>query len=126
MNKVRYGVTEVEALRVVWGVKHFRPYLYGYKCLVITDHEALKSLLNTPHPSGKLARWGLAIQELYLTIKYQPGKNNLSPDALSHMPIQIQDHVTAKDEETTVNSLACDHGGAGSHQDEDPGIKIIK
>ena len=121
-----YGVTELEALGVVWGVKHFRPYLYGHKCLVITDHEALKSLLNTPHPSGKLARWGLAIQELDLTIKYRPGKNNQSADALSRMPLQIQDHVTAKDGETTVNSLACDHGGVGSHQDEDPDIKIIK
>ena len=42
------------------------------------------------------------------------------------MPIQIQDHVTAKDGEATVNSLACDHGGVGSHQDEDPDVKIIK
>ncbi len=42
-----YGVTELEALGVVWAVKHFRPYLYGHKCEVFTDHEALKSLLNT-------------------------------------------------------------------------------
>ena len=31
------------------------------------DHEALKSLLNTPHPSGKLAHWGLATQELRIS-----------------------------------------------------------
>ena len=35
---------------------------------MITDHEALKGLLNTPHLSGKLERWGLAIQELDLKI----------------------------------------------------------
>ena len=51
-----YGVTELEALAVVWVVKHFRPYLYGHRCDVYTDHEALKSLLNTPQTSGKLAR----------------------------------------------------------------------
>lgn len=65
-----YGVTELEALGVVWAVKHFRPYLYGHRCDVFTDHIALKSLLNTPQPSGKLARWGLAIQELDLHITY--------------------------------------------------------
>ena len=62
-SKVNYGITELEALAVVWAVKHFHQYLYGHKCQVITDHEALKSLLSTPHPSGKLAPWGLILQE---------------------------------------------------------------
>ena len=43
-----YGVTELEALGVVWAVKHFRPYLYGHCCDIYTDHEALRSLLITP------------------------------------------------------------------------------
>ena len=51
-----YGVTELEALGVVWAIRHIRPYLYGNACDVYIDHEALKSLLNTPHPSGKFAR----------------------------------------------------------------------
>ena len=49
-HEQNYGITE---LGVVWAVKHFRPYLYGQKCVVYTDHQAL---LNTPQPSGKLAR----------------------------------------------------------------------
>lgn len=57
-----YGISELEALAVVWAVKHFRHYIYGYHCTMFTDHEALKALLNTPQPSGKLARWGLALQ----------------------------------------------------------------
>ena len=60
-HEQNYGTTELEALGVVWAVRHFRPYLYGHACKVHTDHEALRSLLNTPHPSGKLARWGLSI-----------------------------------------------------------------
>ena len=67
-HEQNYGVTELEALGVVWCIRHFRPYLYGHACKVYTDHEGLKSLLNTLHPSGKLARWGLAIQELDLEI----------------------------------------------------------
>ena len=74
---------------MVWAVKHFRHYLYGYPCTVYTDHEALRSLLNTPHPSGKLARWGMAIQELNLKIEYRPGKTNTRADALSRYPVSL-------------------------------------
>ena len=56
-HEKNYGVTELEGLGVVWAVKHFRTYLYGHPFTMYTDHEALKSLLNTPQPSGNLARW---------------------------------------------------------------------
>ena len=91
-----YGVSEMEALGVVWAVKHFRPYLYGHRCEVITDHKALKALLNTPQPSGKLARWGMALQELDLTITYRPGRKNEKADALSRYPLP-QDRVITDD-----------------------------
>ena len=86
-SEVNYGITELEALAVVWAVKHFRQYLYGHTCQVITDHEALKSLLSTPHPSGKFARWGLILQELDVNITYHPGKKNPKADALSRYPV---------------------------------------
>ena len=83
LHERNYSTTEMEALGVVWAVRHFRHYLYGHRCHVHTDHEALKSLLNSPHPSGKLARWGLAIQELDLVIHYKPGRINQKADVLS-------------------------------------------
>ena len=67
----------------MWAVKHFRHYLYGYQCTMFTDHEVLKSLLNTSHLSGKLVRWGMALQELDLKIEYRPGRGNKKADALS-------------------------------------------
>lgn len=87
VHEKNYGSTEMEGLAVVWALKHFRQYLYGHRCQVFTDHEALKALLNTPHPSGKLARWGLVIQEMDLVINYRPGKKNGKADALSRYPI---------------------------------------
>ena len=42
--------------------------------------------MNNLHPSGKLACWGLALQELDLTIHYRPGKLNQSADGLSRCP----------------------------------------
>ena len=88
-HEKNYGISELEALAVVWAVKHFKHYLYGYRCIVFTDHEALKSLLNTPQPSGKLARWGMALQELNLRIEYRPGKSNVRADALSRYPVSL-------------------------------------
>lgn len=87
-HEKRYGITELEGLGVVWAVKHYRPYLYGHQCDIYTDHQALKSLLNTPQPSGKLARWGMAIQELDVRILHRSGKHNDNADSLSRFPLQ--------------------------------------
>lgn len=72
---------------VVWAVCHFRHYIYGHRCDVFTDHEVFKTLLNTPHPSGKLARWELTLQKLDLHIHYRPGLKNTNADALLWCPI---------------------------------------
>ena len=32
---------EREALAVVWGINHYRPYLFGRNFLIITDHKSL-------------------------------------------------------------------------------------
>ena len=93
-HEKNYRVSDLEALAVVWAIRHFCVYLYGHKCKVFTDHEALLSLLNTPHPSGKLARWGLALQELDLMIHYRPGKLNQSVDCLSQC---LQSNCTHED-----------------------------
>ena len=98
-HESNYGVTELEGLGVVWAVRHFRPYLYG------TDHVALKSLLNTPQPSGKLARWGMALQEMDLTILHRSGKGNVNADVLSRFPLP-----SAVDEDPTCRLVAAFSG----------------
>ena len=81
-----YSITEMETLNVVWAAKHFRPYLLGHHCTVFADHSACLVLLNSPHPSAKLARWAMCIQELDLEIRHKPGKYNTNADALSRNP----------------------------------------
>ena len=70
----------------MWAVRYFRPYLLGHPCTVYTDHAACLAILNTPKPSGKLARWALTIQEMDLTIKHKAGKKNTNADVLSRVP----------------------------------------
>ena len=104
-HEQNYGATELEALGVVWATKHFRHYLYGHKCVIFTDHEALKSLLNTPDPSGKLARWGLILQDMELEIKYRSGKKNSNADALSRYPVSTPTEPLQDISVTEVNGV---------------------
>ena len=116
---------------MVWATKHFRPYLYGHVCDLYTDHEALKSLLNTPHPSGKLARWGLAIQELDLHIHYRPGRLNQAADALSQIPVSEDNSTpiaTAQDGEEMVSQVCTTTlcMSLSSRQEKDHELKLIR
>ena len=36
-----YPIVQKELLAILWGCKHFRPYLYGRKFTVVTDHSPL-------------------------------------------------------------------------------------
>ena len=75
--------------------------------------------MNTPHPSGKLARWGLAIQELDLHIHHRSGKINQAADALSRQRMLDQasdeklrvEHpvVQAKDGEKWISHINADN-----------------
>ena len=86
--QAKYGISELECLGVVWAVKTFRPYLYGRKFTIITDHSALKWLMTHKNPSGRLHRWALSLQEFDFVMVHRPGKENVVPDALSRAPVR--------------------------------------
>ncbi len=85
-----YTITELETLAVVWAIQHFRAYLYAHEVTVITDHSAVRAILETPSPNGKHARWWLKVFGSgvgRVHIVYRPGKENSQADALSRNPI---------------------------------------
>jgi hypothetical protein len=45
-------MTEHEGLPIIFFLKKFRHYLFGYKAKIVTDHKALTYLVNKPNPSG--------------------------------------------------------------------------
>ena len=49
-----YTVTEMEALAVLEGVKHFHCYLYGNKFTIHTDHSSLTWLFTTKDLKGNM------------------------------------------------------------------------
>ncbi|KAE9293255.1 hypothetical protein PR003_g24549 [Phytophthora rubi] len=81
-----YSISELECLAVVWTVRLFRSHLYGRRFTIVTDHVALKWLMTTKEPAGRLPRWALTLQEYDFDIVYRPGKENHVADALSRGP----------------------------------------
>lgn len=85
--EIKYSTTEKELLSIVWSTNYFRPYLFGVKFQLITDHRPLVWLLNLKDPNSKLSRWRLKLSEYNFEIKHIPGKSNKVADALSRIQI---------------------------------------
>ena len=66
MAEKRYSTTEHEALAVVNGITCYRPYMFGAKFIVHTDHCSLACLMNGKDPTGRLVRWALQVQQYEL------------------------------------------------------------
>jgi len=81
-----YNTTEKELLAIVWAVKYFRPYLYGTKFKIVTDHRPLIWLFNITDPGSRLIRWRLKLEEYDYEIVHKAGKSrNPTPTDDQHV-----------------------------------------
>ena len=91
-----YSISELETLAVVWAIQYFHAYFYGHQVTVITDHSAVKAILQTPSPNGKHTEWWTKIFSSgvgKVDIVYRPGKDNGGADALSRNPLTFDGEV---------------------------------
>lgn len=72
-------------LAIVWAVKQLRPYLYGRKFTVVTDHKPLTWLFGVKDPGARLVRWRLQLEEFDYDVIYEPVTQNTNSDALSRI-----------------------------------------
>lgn len=86
-TETRYSTIEKELLGIVWAIKYFRPYLYGRKFTIYTDHRPLTWLMSLKDPNSKLTRWKLKLAEYDYKVVYKKGKQNTNADALSRAKI---------------------------------------
>ena len=62
-SELKFSVIEKELLAIVWATKYFRPYLFGRKFTIITDHKPLQWLVSLKEPNSRLVRWRLRLEE---------------------------------------------------------------
>lgn len=78
---------EQELTAIHWAVNHFRPYIYGRKFTIRTDHRPLIYLFSLKNPSSKLTRMRWDLEEYNFEVEYIKGKSNVLSDALSRIQI---------------------------------------
>lgn len=100
-SEVNYSTTEKELLAIVWATKYFRPYIFGRKFKIITDHKPLQWLMSLKEPNSRLVRWRLKLEEFEYDIMYKQGKSNTNADALSRAIINNNEteSITFTDED---------------------------
>jgi hypothetical protein len=82
-----YPVHDKELLAMKYALVKFRVYLLGDKPFVVyTDHASLRTAVNSPHLSQRMARWLSFFAEYNFHVEYKPGKLNVIADALSRRP----------------------------------------
>ena len=70
---------------MVWATLTLRPYIEGTRFVVRTDHNALRWMMTTNDPQGRLMRWRLRLMEFDYEILYRPGRVRQVPDAMSRL-----------------------------------------
>ncbi|MBW0528615.1 hypothetical protein O181_068330 [Austropuccinia psidii MF-1] len=84
-TEARYGSSQMECLCLVWALEKLHYYLDGSVFEVITDFNAMKSLLNMKTPNRHMLRWQIAIQVYRgnMTIVHKAGNIHQNSDVLS-------------------------------------------
>ena len=81
-----YSTSEREALACLWACEHWHFYVYGRQFTLITDHQALKTLLSSGgsgHRPLRLHRWADRLFQYNFSVVYRPGRFNVVADCLS-------------------------------------------
>lgn len=124
LNKaeINYPTIQKEPLAIYWAVKYFRPYLYGRRFKMLTDHRPLVYLFSLTDPSSRLTKFRLGLELKHKLQKVHHGpKTNLG---------------TALKNKTGRNSIQYKNGGKISSpryvgqylvvEDVSPNVKILK
>lgn len=99
-----YSTTERECLDVLFAVEKLRPFLEGYRFVVVMDHHSLVWLHNLKEPTGRLARWALRLQQFDFDIVHRKGQEHVVPDLLSRAVPEITTLKTDRDGKTSITS----------------------
>nr|GFA25226.1 hypothetical protein [Tanacetum cinerariifolium] len=100
--------TEKAMLAVVYAFEKIRSYLIMNKCIVHTDHSALKYLFAKKDAKARLLHWVLLLQEFHFDVIDTKGAKNLAADHLSRLENPYENVLDPKEinEEFPLETLS--------------------
>ena len=81
----KWATIEKEAYAIVYAVNKLRPFLFGSKFTVFTDHKPLRTLFTSEMKNARIQRWAIMLSEYGCNIEYKKGKENIPADMLSRI-----------------------------------------
>lgn len=111
-----YPTIKKECLAIIYAVRKFRPYIYGRKFFIVTDHRPLTWLKNVSNPASILIRWRLELEEYEYEIIHKSGILNTNADALSRIsyPSETQDIRVVTRSQSKTTSQSSNHNSVSS------------
>ena len=105
-TQLGYSTFERELAALRWGIKTFKPFLYGVCFTLYTDHQPLVHLYNSKLVSFRLARTFQDLSNFTFEIRYTPGHLNSAADILSRLG--TLPYVSAEMESSLPSGLVLD------------------
>uniref|UniRef100_A0A0G4HP31 Chromo domain-containing protein n=1 Tax=Chromera velia CCMP2878 TaxID=1169474 RepID=A0A0G4HP31_9ALVE len=126
----KWGITEREALSLVYAVNTFKPYLYGKKFTVITNHKALQHIHDQKDSQPRVMRWALKLAIYEFDVQHRSGAKHTDAGSMTRPPVagtgasleapspkRKHDRDTDSDEEDEIVIALCSTGGAAVEVD---------
>ena len=90
-----------------YALAKFRVYILGDRPFIVyTDHASLRTAVNSPHLSQRMARWLYFFAEYNFSVEYKPGRLNVVADALSRQSDFEPDAQPNSEDKPSVAMLA--------------------
>jgi hypothetical protein len=83
----KFHPMEGECYALIWGIMHFRQYLYRNHFVLHIDHKPLEWLATVSDAHGRQGRWIDMLQDFSFKIVHRPGLKHTNVDALSRNPV---------------------------------------
>ena len=103
-----WGISDLEGLALVEGIRYFHTYLANRSFTVYTDHIALQTLKENKS-TGRLGRWAVFLQGYLYEVIYKSGKHHGNADALSRRTYTSQnpDQPTLNADDPHIDPQVC-------------------
>ena len=104
----KYAINELELLAVVWGLEHYRLYIYGKPIELLTDHQTLEPLSKNRSNktySARLTRRLNRLAHFDINIKHIAGKHSTQRDYLSRISISKLEPIENYDGDYVINCI---------------------